>query len=69
MTQEQKDWSEIIAHDYQAMRDMISQIEIKLMGVDPKTQYSFYRPFRDMIMEAWQDANNPHDSFLFKDTK
>jgi hypothetical protein len=51
--------------DYNTMRDMISEIELKLMGVDPIKQKQFYLPLQNMIFMAWEDACNPNDSFLF----
>lgn len=53
--------------DYNTMREMISEIELKLIGVDPIRQKQFYLPLQQMIFEAWQDACNPKDSFLFGD--
>lgn len=55
--------------DYQIMRKMISEIEIKLMGVDPVKQKQFYSPLMSLIVEAWQDACNPADTFLFGQKK
>lgn len=51
--------------DYQTMRKMISEIELKLMGVDPLIQKQFYTPIMSLIIEAWEDASNPEDTFLF----
>lgn len=57
--------STINTEDYNTMRSMLSEIELKLMGVDPMTQMKFYHPIKAIIYEAWQDACNPTDSFLF----
>lgn len=54
--------------DFNTMRSMLSEIEMKIMQVDPLKQRMFYLPIRDMIFEAWQDACNPDDSFLYGDT-
>jgi hypothetical protein len=63
-----KDWAELVTEDFNNMRSMISDIEIKLMGVDYETQRRFYRPILYMIVEAHRDANNSEDSFLFNGT-
>lgn len=57
--------------DFNTMRSMLSEIEMKIMQVDPIKQRQFYSPIQNMIFEAWQDACNPDDSFLFpkKDIK
>lgn len=51
--------------DFNTMRSMLSEIEMKIMQVDPIKQKQFYQPLQQMIFEAWQDACNPDDSFLF----
>lgn len=51
--------------DFNTMRSMLSEIEMKIMQVDPLKQREFYLPIQQMIFEAWQDAGNPDDSFLF----
>lgn len=65
MSKELKNWHEIVSEDFKMMHETLRDIEIKLMGVDPKKQYQFYRPVRDMIFEAWKDACNPDDNYLF----
>lgn len=66
MTQEQqKEWHKINTDDYNAMRSMISGIETKLLGVDPIKQRSFYAPLLSLIAEAYKDACDPNDSFLY----
>jgi len=57
--------SEMNTNDYNTMRSMISEIELKLIGVDPLKQKRFYQRLQSIIFEAWQDASNPNDSFLF----
>lgn len=51
--------------DFNTMRSMLSEIEMKIMQVDPIKQREFYMPIRTMIFEAWQDACNNNDQFLF----
>ena len=51
--------------DFNTMRSMLSEIEMKIMQVDPLVQKQFYQPLQNIIFEAWQDACNPDDSFLF----
>lgn len=63
--EQEQEWAEIVADDFEAMQKMLSDIQIKLMGVHPRKQFDFCRHFKYMILEAWQDANNPDDSFLF----
>ena len=53
--------------DFNTMRSMLSEIEMKIMQVDPLKQRQFYLPIQQMILMAWEDACNPSDSFLFKD--
>ena len=53
--------------DFNCMREMLSEIEIKIMQLDPLKQREFYKSLQIMICEAWQDACNTNDSFLFKD--
>lgn len=54
--------------NFNVMREMLSEIELKLLGVDPIKQYQFYQPIKQMIFEAWQDACNPDDTFLYPKT-
>jgi hypothetical protein len=51
--------------DFNVMRSMLSEIEMKIMQVDPIKQKQFYLPLQQIILEAWSDACNPDDSFLF----
>jgi hypothetical protein len=51
--------------DFNTMRSMLSEIEMKIMQVDPLRQKQFYLPLQQIIFEAWSDACNPSDSFLF----
>lgn len=63
------DLRDMNTEDFNTMRSMLSEIELKIMQVDPLKQKQFYTPIRDMIFEAWQDACNPDDTFLFPKTK
>lgn len=63
------DLRDMNTEDFNTMRSMLSEIELKIMQVDPLKQKQFYTPIRDMIFEAWQDACNPDDNFLFPKTK
>lgn len=51
--------------DFNTMRSMLSEIEMKIMQLDPMKQREFYKPIQHMIFEAWSDACNPDDPFLF----
>lgn len=51
--------------DFNTMRQMLSDIEIKIMQLDPLKQKQFYQPIQYMICEAWQDACNNKDNFIF----
>lgn len=57
--------NKLITEDFNAMRSMLNDIEIKIMGVPPEKQRQFYQQILYMITEAHQDACNPDDSFLF----
>ena len=39
--------------DFNTMRQMLSEIELKLVGVDPIRQKKFYLPLKNMIFMAW----------------
>lgn len=52
--------------DFNTMRQMLSDIEIKIMQLDPMKQRQFYLPLQRIIFLAWQDVCNPDDPFLFK---
>lgn len=52
--------------DFNTMRGMLSDIEQKLLQLDPLHQRAFYQGFQNMILEAWLDACNPEDVFLYK---
>lgn len=69
MTQQEREkWMQINTDDFNTMRSMLSEIEMKIMQVDPQKQYDFYSPLKRIIFEAWQDACNPQDSFLYWET-
>lgn len=59
--------SDMNTEDFNVMRSMLSDIEMKIMQVDPIKQKQFYSALQHIIMLAWEDACNPQDKFLFKD--
>lgn len=63
-----KEMMDINTEDFNIMREMLSEIERKIMQVDPLKQMQFYRKLKYIIFEAWQDACNPDDTFLFPKT-
>lgn len=60
-----EDFGEVITEDFNTMRSMLSEIELKIIGVKQANQIKFYQPIKHMIFEAWQDACNSKDTFLF----
>lgn len=52
-------------NDFNTMRQMLSDIEINIMQVDPLKQFEFYQPIQNMILEVWHDSRNKNDTFLF----
>ena len=56
---------EVITEDFNTMREMLSDIELKILGVDQLTQLQFYKPIKYMIFEAWVDTCNKEDEFLY----
>lgn len=60
-----KTLAEMNTEDFNTMRSMLSEIEMKIMQLDPLKQKEFYKPIQYMIFEAWQDACNPNDSFIY----
>lgn len=52
--------------DFNTMRGMLTMIETKIMQVDPMKQEEFYQPLQRIIFEAWQDACDPNNEFLFE---
>lgn len=59
------DLSEIITQDFEIMKDMLSEIELKILGVEEIKQTEFYQPIKRMIFEAWCDTCDKKDNFLF----
>jgi len=55
--------------DFNVMRSMLSEIEMKIIQLSPIKQKEFYQPLQRMIFEAWSDACNPNDNFLFAQTE
>jgi Trm5-related predicted tRNA methylase len=68
MTQKEK--SKILnnmnTEDFNTMREMLSEIEIKIMQLDPIKQRQFYLPIQQIICAAWEDSCNNNDEFIFK---
>lgn len=54
-----------ITEDFNTMRSMLSEIELKILGVDLDKQQVFIQALKNFICEAWQDACNQDDTFLF----
>lgn len=50
--------------DFNTMRGMLSDIEMKIVHLDPLRQVEFYQPLQRLILEAWMDACNDKDPFL-----
>jgi hypothetical protein len=51
--------------DFNTMRSMISEIEMKLLQVDPLKQKAFYMTMQGVIFNTWEIACNPNDPFLY----
>ena len=51
--------------DFNTMRSMLNEIELKIIQLDPLKQKKFYQPIQTMIYEAWKDTCNPTDAFLY----
>lgn len=64
-----QDWKDIINDDFETMSGMLSVIKERIQNVPPSKQRDFYEPLRRMIFEAWQDATNPEDTFLYEHEK
>lgn len=56
---------EIIQEEFDTMRGMLDNIQEKTKKVDSLKLMQFYAPIKNMIFEAWQDACNPEDKFLY----
>jgi len=67
--EKQKILADMNTEDFNVMRSMLSEIEMKIMQVDSIKQKQFYLPLQQIIFEAWSDACNPNDSFLYKDNQ
>lgn len=65
MAEENKVLMEMNTEDFNIMRSMLSEIEMKIMQIHPLKQKKFYRPLQNLIFEAWQDACNSEDNFLY----
>jgi len=60
-----KAWMDINTDDFNLMREMLSEIEMEIMQVDPVKQLEFYLPLKNLIFAAWEDACDPNDPFLY----
>ena len=60
-----KTLADMNTEDFNVMRSMLSEIEMKIMQLDPLNQREFYLPLQRIIFEAWSNACNPDDPFLF----
>lgn len=71
MTTEERDSIKrrVITEDFNTMRSMLSEIELKILGVDLEKQQVFIQPIKNFICEAWLDACNKDDQFLYPKTK
>lgn len=54
-----------LTEDFNTMRDMLAEIELKILGVDLERQQTFIQPIKNFIFEAWSDACNKEDAFLY----
>jgi hypothetical protein len=59
-----KTLADMNTEDFNTMRSMLSEIEMKIMQVDSIKQKQFYLPLQQMIFEAWSDACNPRRYFF-----
>lgn len=55
--------------DFNTMRTMLSEIEMKIMQVDPLKQKQFYQTMRQVIFNTWEIACDPNDRFLYGEYK
>lgn len=55
----------VISEEFEVMHEMLSEIEIKILGVNPDKQFRFIKFMKETIYLAWEDACNPDDPFLF----
>lgn len=62
---ERKTLMEMNTDDFNTMRGMLSEIELKIMHLPPLKQREFYKYVQYVICEAYEDACNPEDKFLY----
>lgn len=61
--EKQKILAEMNTEDFNTMREMLSEIELKIMTLDPIHQKQFYLPLQNMILAAWEEANSQKFTF------
>lgn len=61
-----KTLADMNTEDFNTMRSMLSDIELRIMVLDPIHQKQFYLPLQNMILAAWEEANS--QNFTFKQT-
>jgi hypothetical protein len=52
--------------DYNDMRAMITELEQKLMGVDPVRQMNFYQPLQNRLYEMLNLDSNEDSMILYQ---
>jgi hypothetical protein len=58
-------WLPFMSEEFDTMRLMLTDIQEKIKKAPATRQRQFIQPIRDLIFEAWQDAKNPEDDFLY----
>lgn len=56
----------VLTEDFNTMREMLSEIELKILGVDLRKQQQFIQPLKNFIFEAWSDACDRTNPFLYR---
>lgn len=54
----------LINEDFENVKKMLDVIRVKIAEYPISTQMEFIKPIKNMVYEAFTDANNPNDSFL-----
>lgn len=55
---------ECINSDFNGIKNMLAIIQERISTYPVYTQLEFVKPILHMVVEAFQDATNPDDSFL-----
>lgn len=58
-------FDDIVKEDFGVMCSMLQDIQDKIKEVCPLRQIEFIKPIKYLILEAWMDAKNPDDTFLY----